>query len=220
MPRYKKYSELTFFEKLSIDFNKDGYEEARRKAENDDDCAYCIFSLIKCFCILSIFAIIIVSFFSPYFCLFCSFNLNNEINNNYTYYKNFSHYEFKETKKYLCVANLISSFSYTFTFWIFCINCCLCCCQRKTIIFIFHFFNFTTFAIDVFDIFIFIQLYFIYQKMRVERKIVLINGLRVISSFVNCIICLYISITICKINNILKNEEKTSNLGDLNIIEV
>ena len=67
MPRYKRYSELTFFEKLSIDFNKDGYEEARRKAENDDDCAYCIFSLIKCFCILSIFAIIIVSFFSPYF---------------------------------------------------------------------------------------------------------------------------------------------------------
>ena len=56
--------------------------------------------------------------------------------------------------------------------------------------------------------------------MRVESKIVLINGLRVISSFVNCIICLYISITICKINNILKNEEKTSNLGDLNIIEV
>lgn len=173
--RYKKWSELSFWERMYID--EAAYESARFDAECTDAVCDCLCSCIcnkatqKLFAyiiafilILAIIILIFMSFAAPYYFVYVAFCSDREelFLNNQTYYNYFTTLnqgvEYKSDKLKIAYLNIPSAIVYTFTLTSFLIPKLYDNLKAKSFLILFLLTNTAVVALDVFDILLFSKL--------------------------------------------------------------
>ena len=175
--RYKKWSELTFWERLGRD--KYAYEKTRKRLEDEESnrkCCECIMALIK----FAFALLLLLCLFAPYYFVYIGYWIKDE---------------------YIMYSNIASSTVYTLIIIaVFCPGCCDCasaCCFAT----FFCLTNTFTIACDGFCIYKFWYEFKESDDFR-ENKYVNLG----IASF-NIIYCLLFFIIICRMYSIKKKFE-------------
>jgi len=184
--RYKKWSELTFWERIGRD--KSSYEHARKEAEAEEQNRRCAQGLGLCLCKTFILIIALLSLLAPYYFIYIG-STNDEIK--------------------IMGINIGSSVVYTFIMIaVYCPRCCDCvgsCCFRA----FFCIMNSITIICDGLSIYIFLNDDDSKKTEFYER-----GDFNIIIAAFNIIFCLIFYCVICKMYQIKKLcEEEQMNLN-------
>ena len=184
--RYKKWSELTFWERIGRD--KSSYEHARKEAEAEEQNRRCAQGLGLCLCKTFILIIALLSLLAPYYFIYVG-STNDEIK--------------------IMGINIGSSVVYTFIMIaVYCPRCCDCvgsCCFRA----FFCIMNSITIICDGLSIYIFLNDDDSKKTEFYER-----GDFNIIIAAFNIIFCLIFYCVICKMYQIKKLcEEEQMNLN-------
>ena len=163
MSRYKKYSELSFLEKLGIGFDFFGNENARRESKEENN--VCI--IFKSGCIIFFLALLLISLITPYYLLIITLQ--------------------SQAQNPIILLNVISSLTYTTTCFLFCINLCSYCCTSKTLLVIISICDIFTLLSDILNfnqykdfnsifciingvycLYLFYPIYIVYRSIKLE----------------------------------------------------
>ena len=185
--RYKKWSELTFWERIGRD--KSSYEHARKEAEAEEQNRRCAQGLGLCLCKTFILIIALLSLLAPYYFIYVG-STNND------------------TK--IMGINIGSSVVYTFIMIaVYCPRCCDCvgsCCFRA----FFCIMNSITIICDGLSIYIFLNDSDYSKKTEFYES----GDFNIIIAAFNIIFCLIFYCVICKMYQIKKLcEEEQMNLN-------
>lgn len=195
MGRYKKWSELSFFERIGRE--KYSYEKARIDAENNDLFCECLFCCCtnketrKCCCyfisfilILAVIILIFLSFSAPYYFIYVAFCsertelfLNNQ--NYYDYFTSLNNgIQYESEKLKLAYINIPSAIIYTFTLTSFLIPKLYDNMKAKSFLILFLLTNSTVVVLDVLNILFFSKMIntfeifakYLYEKHNITKK--------------------------------------------------
>ena len=185
--RYKKWSELTFWERIGRD--KSSYEHARKEAEAEEQNRRCAQGLGLCLCKTFILIIALLSLLAPYYFIYIG-STNDEIK--------------------IMGINIGSSVVYTFIMIaVYCPRCCDCvgsCCFRA----FFCIMNSITIICDGLSIYIFLNDNAYSKKTEFYES----GDFNIIIAAFNIIFCLIFYCVICKMYQIKKLcEEEQMNLN-------
>ena len=186
--RYKKWSELTFWERIGRD--KSSYEHARKEAEAEEQNRRCTQGLGLCLCKTFILIIALLALLAPYYFIYIG-STNDEIK--------------------IMGINIGSSVVYTFIMIaVYCPRCCDCvgsCCFRA----FFCIMNSITIICDGLSIYIFLNDSAYSKKTEFYES----GDFNIIIAAFNIIFCLMFYCVICKMYQIKKlcEEQEQMNLN-------
>ena len=186
--RYKKWSELTFWERIGRD--KSSYEHARREAEAEEQNRRCAQSCGLWLCKLIILVIVILSLLAPYYFVYVGSRNEDTI---------------------LMGINIGSSVVYTFIMIaVYCPRCCDCvgsCCFRA----FFCIMNSITIICNGLNIYLFLTKSTYSEKSDFFKN----SDINIFIAAFNIIFCLMFYCVICKMYQIKKlcEEQEQMNLN-------